>query len=77
MEAFAELGGDFVELGAFVDFDGLVGGVEDDATVLAACGVNADLFAELGGELVVEVVGEVAEEIGAVLAGWPSCFCRK
>jgi hypothetical protein len=61
VEAVAKLGGDLVELCASVDFDGLVGGIEDYAAVLAARGVDADLFAKLGGELIVEVVGKMAQ----------------
>jgi hypothetical protein len=57
VEAFAEFGGDLVELIASVDFDGLTSGVEDDAAVLAAGGVFLNLGAEIGAELLVEVVG--------------------
>ena len=49
VEAFAELVGDLVDLVVLVDFDGLLGGVEDDAAVLAAGGVGANLFEQLGG----------------------------
>jgi hypothetical protein len=57
VEAFAELVGDLVDFVAFVDFDGLMGGVEDDLAVLAASGVGADLVEQFGAELFVEVVG--------------------
>jgi hypothetical protein len=57
VETFTQLVGDLVDLFALVDFDCLVGGVEDDAAVLAAGGVNADLVEQFGAELFVEVVG--------------------
>jgi hypothetical protein len=57
VHAFAQLGRDLVDLVPFVDFDGLVGGVENDAAVLAACSVFFDLCDEPGAELFVEVVG--------------------
>jgi hypothetical protein len=59
VEAFAQLVGDLVDLVVPVDFDGLVGGVEDDFAVLASGGVGADLFEQFWGELLVEVVGEM------------------
>jgi len=61
VEAFAKLGGNLIDLVPFVDLDGLVGGVEHDAAVLASGGVFANLFAELSCELVVEVVGKMAQ----------------
>jgi hypothetical protein len=57
VETLAQLLGNLVDLIVLVDFDGLVGGVEDDAAVLAAGGVGADLFEQAGAELFVEVVG--------------------
>jgi hypothetical protein len=57
VEAFAKLGRDLVELVAFVDLDGLAGGVENDAAVLAAIGVSLYFLAKIGGEVLVEVVG--------------------
>ena len=57
VETLAQLFGDRVDLVVLVDFDGLVGGVEDDAAVLAAGGVGADFFEQFGAELFVEVVG--------------------
>jgi hypothetical protein len=57
VEALAKLGGDFIDLITLVDLDGLVGGVENNAAVLAAGGVFLNLGAEFGAELLIEVVG--------------------
>jgi len=57
VEAFAKLGGDLVEFVALLDFDGLAGGVEDDAAMLAAIGVSLYFVTKIGAELLVEVVG--------------------
>jgi hypothetical protein len=59
VEAFAQIGGDLVELVASVDFDGLTSGVEDDAAVLAAGGVLLNLGEESGTEVFVEVVRQM------------------
>jgi hypothetical protein len=61
VEAFAQFGGDLVDLVAFVDFDGLVRGVEDDLAVLASGGVGTDFFAQGRAELIVEVIGKLAQ----------------
>jgi hypothetical protein len=57
VEAFAELGGEFVEFVVAVDGDGLAGGVEDYLAVVAGGGVGAHFFEEFGADLAVEVVG--------------------
>ena len=59
VEAFAELVGDLVDLFALVDLDGLFGGVENDAAMLATGGVGADLVKQTRAQLFVEVVGEM------------------
>jgi hypothetical protein len=77
VEAFAQFVRDLVDLFSLVNMDGLFGGVQDDAAVLATLGVGTDFFEKFGAELVVEVVREVSQKVGAVHAGWPSCFLRK
>jgi hypothetical protein len=57
VEAFSQFVGDLVDLFALVDLNGLLRGVQDDAAVLAAGGMGADLFEQSGAELLVEVVG--------------------
>jgi hypothetical protein len=57
VEAFAKLGGDLVDLVAFVDLDGLAGGVEDDAAVPAAIGMSLNFVSKIGAELFVEIIG--------------------
>src|SRR6202048_4453693 len=44
---------------------------------MAGRGVGADLFEELRADLAVEVIGKLAEKVGAGHAGRPSFFCRK
>jgi hypothetical protein len=56
VEAFAKSRRHLVELGAFVDLNGLVSGVEHNPAVLAAGGVDANLLTQLRAELVVKVI---------------------
>jgi len=60
VKALAEFGGDFVDFVALVDFDGLVSGVEHDLAVLASGRVGANFLTQLGAELVIEIVGQLA-----------------
>jgi hypothetical protein len=60
VETFTQLVGDFVDLVALIDMDGLLGGVEDDAAMLATGSVGADFLEQTGAESIVEVVGEMA-----------------
>jgi hypothetical protein len=57
VKAFAQLVGDLVDLVTLIDFNGLVGGVEDDFAVLASRGVRANFVDKRGAEVIVEVVG--------------------
>jgi hypothetical protein len=59
VESLAEFGGDFVDLVILVNGYSLMGGIEDDAAVLASGGMGADFIKQPRAEFVVEVVGEM------------------
>jgi hypothetical protein len=69
VKALAQLGRQLIDFIAFIDGNSLTGGVENYLAMLAARGVNADFLLEFGAELVVEVIGKMAEKVGAVHAG--------
>src|ERR1035437_3656790 len=65
VEAFAEAGGEGVNLVGAIDFDGLARGVEDHLAVAAAAQVRLQFRARLGGYRVVDQVVEKSEKFFA------------
>jgi len=65
MEALLKVGRELIKFVVAIHLDRLPGGVKDDLTVAARGGVGPDLFQQVGADLPVEVVGKLAEEIGA------------
>jgi hypothetical protein len=59
-----------------INADGLAGGVDDDFAVVALAEVLLDFDKQLLFDLAIEVVGQLAEKVGAV-HGFTSDLCRK
>ena len=72
MEAFAEVGGQVVDLVGTVDLDGLAGGVEYDFAVVALVKMLLDLGARFSGNGVVNQVVEQGDKFGAGHAPTPN-----
>ncbi len=62
VEAFAEAGGELVDLVGTIDFNGLAGGIKGDFTVLAALEVLLELGAGFGRHRIVDEVVEEGEK---------------
>jgi hypothetical protein len=77
MHPVADLGRKLVDLIVFIDLDGSPGGVHDDLAVVALAKVGTYLFNKLRFHLPIEVVGHLAEKIGASHYAVLSFFCRK
>jgi hypothetical protein len=77
VEPFTEFGRKLVDLVFSVNGDGLAGRIENDLAVVALTHVLLDLGEEFGIDLTVEIVSELAKEVGAGHGLAPPFFCRK
>jgi hypothetical protein len=77
VEPLTEFGRKLVDLVFSVNGDGLAGRIENDLAVVALTHVLLNLSEEIGVDLTVKVVGELAKEVGAGHGLAPPFFCRK
>jgi hypothetical protein len=77
VEPLTQFGREFVYLMFSVNGNGLAGRIENNLAVVALAHVLLNLSEEIGVDLTVEVVGELAKEVGAGHGLAPPFFCRK
>ena len=69
VEPLPELVRNLVDLITAIDFNSLAGRIEDNFAVAAPGGMSANLFEQLGADMAVEIIGKLAEKVGAGHAG--------
>jgi hypothetical protein len=77
VQPLAQFGGKLNDLVLAVDGDGLARGVEDDLAVVTLIDVSLNFGKQIGFNLSVEKVGELAKKVGAGHGFLPPLFCLK